>query len=903
MELPKTEPRTLEEAAREWFREKTGMALPEEFKSWLRQLAHDEAVRVTTSTSVLSPTQIMKLHEAKRLAATKLENVEKSIDTVRRKQDWIDRFNDIKIRLQENQTTLYEAGKQYAALRDARTELSRYESFESIQGLYNRYLTLQGELQMVRSEASVLKRQCAEAEAVATQAQARADKADKLYQDAETQLRNTMDMLSDGFKMDGTLETLEWSNAFVNEWHKSAQGNLDTIRRKLAALESEAAAKETALADTQARLQALEPHAAMLKAGGAIMVKLDQLHDIEQEREELRRRADQTAARQRDLDDRLARLFDQDQALVAALSTLQAEVQMHRQSNLGIDGAKLQARTMELKVRRLHLQMARQLWANICSLYNEIDERRQTLDRERLHLEQDEVTIDRLTSELRQLAQSAEQRRYAYTVSKSQNVIKLRGDLREGTPCSVCGAMNHPYHSDTMTEQNRLMSEWKTEAEMLDAELRNKEQQLDVLRTRHAAEQGQYATEQEFLRVAQEKYRNLTREWDQYADLDRSLHDCNPAVGAGARSAMLGQLIENTDKQATETQQELDTYNYHQMAINRAAEQIDEKENRRADLASALNETNTGCQVVAGGVERIKKRIVSLTATYTALFSELGRMITLSDWASRWHAGHENFKLDLRRRMEEYEKLQGEVSRQAAALEVLSARIDKERQAVAVQETMTLTLQRQLELTATRQKGTSNAYARLFGNERATETYTRMLKQVGEAAAECITRRNELNVARANHSLLTGKADAAASSTMRLEEQVSDLHGKLDEWIRNFNTSHPPVQYAELERVLMEGREWGSLRQDIRQTERTYMLAQARDEDLRSSVLALQADDNRAMDSKGETIEALISQRENLECRRRDIMQEIADIDQQLARHEHALKQLDALGGYEARKP
>ena len=118
------------------------------------------------------------------------------------------------------------------------------------------------------------------------------------------------------------------------------------------------------------------------------------------------------------------------------------------------------------------LLSAQSLWNRISTGYSLIEEKARTLNALRLHIEHVQKNIHELDTEVSRLNRLSDEKRYTYMLSKSQSVIQLRSDLKEGVQCSVCGATHHPYHSDTMLEQSKLIGDFKTEYDLLEAEAR-----------------------------------------------------------------------------------------------------------------------------------------------------------------------------------------------------------------------------------------------------------------------------------------------------------------------------------------------------------------------------------------------------------------------------------------------
>jgi hypothetical protein len=78
-----------------------------------------------------------------------------------------------------------------------------------------------------------------------------------------------------------------------------------------------------------------------------------------------------------------------------------------------------------------------------------------------------------------------------------------------------------------------------------------------------------------------------------------------------------------------------------------------------------------------------------------------------------------------------------------------------------------------------------------------------------------------------------------------LDERVVGERSALDIWMRQFNASHPPVQYAELERAFEQSKDWNKTREQVCSTRIEAMLEQTRVDSLRSAIVALQAEGMR----------------------------------------------------------
>lgn len=887
-------PLTAEEAARQWFEQKTGAPMPEEIKAWFKNLAKLEAQKARTSENLLDRQQLLKVQEARKLCETKLANTEQSLERVREQLDWLRRFTLLTSSLEQDRARLFEVNKQYASIMDQARELERFEMFEAVQGRFQRIQMLEQEIQDSKQLQTQLGQQLDAATQHMNEAQKKLEQERDKRAEAESRLYQMFDAFDEGHRIKGALNLLEMDEKLLTNRLNQLKQERIALQKETTELELEVSRLTDAINQKQFRRQALEVHQRMLQNGEIILLKLDTLLELKNKQERLQNRQARAIRRQNEENETLNRLFLQHQDLDAQIHTLQNELHVHRQSNFGQDSYSLQKRAMELKSRKQQLLSALSLWRRISSGYAHIDEKSQQITRMRLHAEHEANNIACLEADIKKLRSVCEEKKYAYTLSKSQNVIQLRSDLREGTACSVCGATHHPYHSDTMLEQSKLISEMKTDYELIAAELRNKEEQLGKMKLEHAEECGCLQTEREALERMRSIHETNVREWEQYSTLDRSFSDCSPSTNMEAREIMLKQLIEKIGQDAEDAQKELDVFNFHQSSINQINEQLSQKELAKGDIVVRLNEVNTGCQVMAGQVEQQQQRISKTNEKHSRLYDELDKLISLPDWYHEWAEAPENLKIRIQQQMEQWRQLNDEIGRgQAEAVEkklTLQAANDRLR----ALELRISGLDEDLAAVSNLQKEKLNTYQKLIGTREVKDAFHAMHQAVVQARAQENEQKQRTEQAQQELSEWQGAMRTAQQTGATLAQNRVEERSELDLWIRKFNASHPPVQYAELEHVFTSGVEWGALREQIRTTKIELALAQARVDSIRSALIAHQAENARpASQNATDAHAALIAQKEELEKRRREALTQIATYDAQLQAHERAGEQMN----------
>lgn len=882
-------PMSATEAASLWFEHRFGEKMPEELKMMFLDLAKIEAKRIKSGEYLLSDKEIQKIKEQKRLYETKLTNTEDSLDKIRQQMEWYRKFIALKHNLNEEKDRLYQLNKEYSSILNQIQALERFESFEDVQENFQRIHTLRNMLKQNRTEqsesSSRLEKLRKEHNKLFDElTQTRAQK-----EDLEEQMYRTEEQLIEGYKIEGSLKALALKEKQETELKTELEKSLAAQKKAIQEQEVEIQAYQEKLNRYVQERQGIDTHRAMLKRGEELQVKLDNLYQLQLQKDEVKAELDATEKKQNEQNELLNKLFTENINLDAQISRFQNELRIHQNSNHGQDSGKLQERTMMLKGKIQRLQTAQTLWSHISQGYNYVSEKKLEISRLSIHTETLRQNISQLSAEVKHLKVKTEELNYAYTLSKSQNVILLRSDLREGSNCSVCGATHHPYHSDTMLEQSKLISDLKTDYEQQANEYEQKANTLAELEKDFATESGKLETENKALKAYLPLLEQNIKEWDQFKELDRSFSDCSPSTNQEARRSMLQQLIERTAQDAEKAQQELEQFNYHQEHINRINENIAAKETAKNDVIVRLNEVNTGCQVMANNVERLQKRLSSINAAYSELYEELDHAISLSDWFRTWKHNHETLKVQIQQMLLKWKNEKKEIIQLQQALKVAESRLN------LLNENLKYILQQiennrqHLENTKDLVKENQSSLAKISEGKDVKSLYIALFRKITELKEKeqeqekiFLDKSGALNLQAGVHQNIEWHGK-------QLEDQIASEQAELDIWMRKYNAQHSPVQFSELEQVFTSDNDWQSLREKVRSLIVNMALSQKRVDNLQAELGAHQAEGLRPGDHGESTTDILINRKEQLEQSRRDIACQIAALDARLNEHNRQL--------------
>ncbi len=838
---------------------------------------------------ILNEAQLHRTKEAKRLAETKLRNVEDSIKRLQTQQEKGRRYSELKIALETEKRHLYELTKQQSSVATEAEMLQRYEKFENIQGGFQRLKILEKLCAQNSQNQTTMERETEEQKQL-WEKQTKELKQIREQKDlAEERFLQVLEPTFQANKLDGSTETTEAEIAQLMNLAEMEKQTLNSVDGNIRKHQEEVELLTEELERHRTGRQSMEMHESMLEHGEAILLRLEYLQETEENRKTLKNKLAEAEKNQNRENEMLGKFFSQYQDIVVEAEKLEDELHTHRTNIHGQNSYQLQERAMMLKNRKQMLLSAQSLWSRISTGYNVIEEKARQLNELRLHIEHTENNIRNLEKEYNHATYLCKEKEYTYLLSKGQNVIQLRAELKEGISCSVCGATHHPYHSDTMLDQSKLIGEFKTDYELLDAEAYNLRIQLEELRMDLAENRGKRHAEEAALQATRIRQEEDVREWQIFAQLDSSFPECSASTNLDARSAMIRQLIDNAERNSTLAQKELDTFNFHQSRITELSEKLQTLEQKKAELSLRLNEVNTGCQVMVGHVERIQAQLEAENAKYKQTYEGLEKSITLTEWLRQWNESHEALLGHIQQMMNAWEAVNDKIRTEQQELSVENAilkELEHTRQMVLLRQEA---IEERIEKCRIRISENQKSKEQLWGTNTSKNPFLEAHEQLRQAKSNEAKVRDSAIQIRRKVDEMTGRNDFNAQTNLMLREELNAERSQLDLWIHNFNAHNPPVQYAELEKIFSEERDWNTIRQKVDDIQLQTALTQSRVNDLNSRFISLQAEGVQMGEIEEVAHRQLVEQQESLESKRRDIVLQLARLTLALEEHEKAL--------------
>jgi len=412
-----------EEATRQWWLQQYGTPLPEEVKGWLKLMSRKEVQRARVAEHFLDDATLRKVQDSRRLSQTKLANVEAALDNVRQQMDRTRRLIRLNAELKMHQASLYEINKRAASVQTERKELERFETFEAINGQYQRIRTIEQDISQFRQQAGQVGLSIDENQRLYDEAEKAMTLEQQKTVDAEKATMQAALTMAEGEQLTANIETMQAAAKNIEGLTTELRSRLEMAIQAQKDIQQELSDTQRQLAGLKQERQSMESHKNMLTHGENIQTLLDELQRVDEKRTQLQNELRQATARQNERNEQLAKLFTESQALEATTQTTREELAAHRRSIAGQDSYTLQQRAMDLRGRKLMLETGLSLWKSIAEGYNQIEHKEQLITSLRQRIEQLNRNIDQLQIRVKQVERQLDEKNYHWTLFKSQALI------------------------------------------------------------------------------------------------------------------------------------------------------------------------------------------------------------------------------------------------------------------------------------------------------------------------------------------------------------------------------------------------------------------------------------------------------------------------------------------------
>lgn len=884
-----------EKIAEQWFMEHYQTPMPDEIKRLFRHLSSLEAKKLKIGEYILDQNEQDSIQNQLRLLQTKLRNLNQTIESLNDQKRWLHKYEQLNTILNKCKQAYFQINKEYNIRLNDIKSLKRFEDYEAILSNYERIKLFKENHESLLSDLNTTQKEFNNLQKAFEKARTESENRKNHYTDCLQNLCQQQSRIAEAYRTAERISNLDDRIRNIQDSFSDRNEQLNDLQKAANEQQNDLEKTRHSESELSLQIQNMRRLQRMTEKGDVLLAKLQFLQNQSNRKEQLKMLLEEAIKKQTEQNEKLNKLFVKSQEIDAQINTLQSELAVHQKSIVGMNSYMLQQRAMSLKSRKEQLTNAERLWKQITKTFLLIEDKKQEVTRIQLHIESLKSQIKQLQPEVSGLEKQNEELKYAYTLSKSQDVMQMRKDLREGVNCCVCGATHHPYHADSFIEQSKLIGEIKTEFNQINNELKNKTYLLDDQKKELAKEEGKLEIACQALIIYKELLQENITSWEQFSSLDRSLNECTPNANYEARLIMIRQLVEKTGIDAEKAQRDLDNFNFHQSNINTLNEKLSAKEMEKNDLNIRLNEVNTGCQVLAYKVEHLQQSYSRVNSNYSRLYEEIDQMMCISNWLKVWSDNPENLYIYIQKQM----KLDNDLKEQLLKNKTLemqqSEALKLTRQSIQELEKEKQDLFDEMERLTENKKQQSSHLANMLRNTNA-EAYSQQLFEALTVAEE-----EKEKAELACHSLeetlsiQTGRLQQLKENSEQLEHLIEKESSAIDLWIKSYNTQHSPIQYADIDNTFRSNINWNELRKTARELEVKNSVSYMRVEDAQLALAAHQADTSSPGPGKENQAALINAEIAKLENEQSILMMRIASLQSRLETHNDSIRKLASM--------
>ena len=790
----------------------------------------------------ITSSQHQRMRDALQLAQTRFQNIEETIKRLRSLQEKLYRHQQLNSELDINSKELFILNKEYATFSEEAAEMDRFETFESIMAPFLRMQLLENEAEENRRTGNELEQQIRSTNNNIEDLRKHFSQTHEKLDIEKKQHQDLCHIAEECCQHDGACSVLQISLKNIELGLNQAEDRLLTINEQLGSTEQYIEEQEKVLEALGSKRHNLESHGAMLDRVELSLNMLQHLETLRDNLNKINAQYNKYNTESIRASEELGKIIQQYSNLEQQIQSLRDEQEIHRSNILGMRSYDVQEKVMTLKSNLLMLGAAQSLWRRISTGYARIEEKTQLINSLRLEIEHDLKAEQNLTNVVATLKRQVADKEYSLNMSKSQSLISLRADLREGTACSVCGATHHPYHSDTMQDQYKLISDFRSDYETMSGELQGLERQLSVLHDKLTQNLGQQIAEHKNLDTIILRQEEDVKEWRIFTSLDPTFADCSESIDGDARMATIRQLQDNTQRDLQTAEATLGSFNYHTTQITNLSAKITELESKQHDIASRKNETDALCRILSAQTNVLDEERKLAQEKYHQHYELLQKEITLTEWYKMWQTNAETLYIRL-------QEMAGEWKQANKDIDTVQKSLSEARTRLKMLTFAKNLCMQSIEFLKEELRIRTNSYNELYERRQlllpgiATgEAFDKSLATLHNALEKYLQSTEELHSLSLKAKELEGAYNNVRNIGDMLDRKASEQQNLVDLWIRAYNASHPPVQYAELNEVLTKNIDWNEKRKRIRNNRLATSLQQQKVKAIQSEIVALEVD-------------------------------------------------------------
>ncbi|MBO5699460.1 MAG: AAA family ATPase [Bacteroidaceae bacterium] len=830
--------------------------------------------------------------QQKELLETTLKDLEGQQRTTEQQLKWLDDYDKAVAEVTQCEANYAEVYKRYLSLTPERQLLERYDDVIGQLSLYNEIKGHQANIEKCKNERQELERQMMLCTENAEKCKMENDLALSKLVEANKQMEQRRPDIQRGLKIGGEMKE---NQVLLNE----REVEFNKIKNDVAERKNNLQIKNTELADLQVvieqtnyKLQGLNVFRTLFEKFDIVKSKLTDLEKESLHNADCRRTHEEQQVVQTKVRALIEKERKEQQTLSDLLRTRKTEVHLLEQNNTSLDFNFLQQSVTQNTTRLEALRGARKLWKNIAQCYEDIEQMRAKTNASR-------ITIEHLMADLKQAEHKIDQANEVFqkahenfTFHSSQNIEVMRKNLKEGSPCPVCGGTHHPYHTESARELGKIFEDIEHQYNESRDYLETCKEHARQLRSQLASVQGKYEEEQRYFNILNQKKEEYKSEWTQYADLDISFKECSSAVNSNLRLITIEQLENNTEVNLQKQKDELSFFSKNQEGINTLNKLIRELTERETEETKRINELETQLKISVSKIRDLKVQIDLSDRRLKELYADLDYLILDSGWMAKWRMNPEQYASTLQSMYNDWKttsKKFEDAQQRCDVVQTIIKQLENELK-LAMQTEDAMRDHRNATQELLRIK--SDELKNLFGNQSPEEVEQQLLDVIQKTSQAQQETKYRLDAAKAQLDEVVGSKRKTEEDYVHFQQLYIQQSGKLDCWMAAYNRDHSPLRVEELEALFTDPRDWSQLRLRISSCKEEMTLTQNTRNKAEERLEQIRQDNMRPDTAKGETREALIEQHNETLQHIKSNTEILTMIKAKIAAHERAIHEV-----------
>ena len=859
-------------------------------------VVHDRKVQIeTVKNDFMSPEVLEKTRKEQQDLQNQIEQVVQQRDDARLSVMWLNDFEEAENDLFQKTRLKEDAEKLRNARRSDEHNLEMFDKVQPVQTLFNDIQTMRRTVAATREQIDQSNRELVVATGHQQTARKEYERAVEHREEAVRQLEAQKETIEQGYESMGEISTskqnIERQQTIVTDCERVLKGRSDSCAEK----ERQLRDLEDKHSNDKFHKQTLVAHHQMFENFSIVKERLSDFASETANKDDLHKRLEQKMQQQSQLQqnvDKLEREMRDNQTKMTALRNV---IDVHRQAVRGIDGQELQQRTLETKERLQLLLRAEKLWDRISEANEAISARQAKYNRDEVEIEQIRGLVQAKMLEIDRLVTENEQKQQALAISQSKNVEDIRKQLSEGSACPVCGSAHHPYHTETENASGELMSSLSYETKESANRLKQQEEQLRQLQIRLSRMETQHKADMEYLDERRAHLRDDVEEWKNYTTLDNSFADSTTGVNSHARQITISMLIDKSRRESIEYGKQLREYTNHQNHINRLNEEISTLDVNLSEGRERLATFKSEYLIVQATVEDLRRAVELNDRKYHQLYHDLNELITLPNWLDEWKKNSEDFATRLSGMEADWQRVNNVLANNDEQINNLRVELNRLQLSESearrqLQEADDLLKQ---EISSMKQK--ERDFQKVFGEGGPQQMQNDLESRVAHSRSEEEKARQELDSRTAEVRRIAGMKEQLEAIWQKQDTTLQTLQSDLDNWIRDYNMNHSPLQMSELSSLFAAENDYIKLRISIDKVRHAHQEAMQNLDAAKQRIDRLKQRKEMPRTGGDEGREMLEQEIERLTIQLAQLNQQFQEVNSRLLRHEMCMKRVEQL--------